>query len=412
MKIDDGRSGKVFAASWSLSAKPCDSCKSSSALLFCRADSAFLCISCDSKIHTANKLASRHERVWMCEVCEQAPASVTCKADAAALCVTCDRDIHSANPLARRHERFPVVPFYESAASAIKSNAVNLLVPDSSQQEQHNQENVDEEDDDEVDHQINVNINNHSHSHSHSHAGVVVTCREEAEAASWLLSNPNNNNNNNTTTTTNNKLMETPDLNCADQYFFSDVDPYLDLDYSSPLTGRFNGNDSHVVPVQVPEAPHHHQSAFIHQEMDFCRSIKPSYSSYTTPSLSQSVSSSSMDVGVVPDGNCNAMTDISNPFETTVEFSGTVPTGVVNQANQLTGMDREARVLRYREKRKNRKFEKTIRYASRKAYAETRPRIKGRFAKRTELEAEVDRIYSSAACLMNDTSGYGIVPSF
>ena len=43
------------------------------------------------------------------------------------------------------------------------------------------------------------------------------------------------------------------------------------------------------------------------------------------------------------------------------------------------GMDAEgriARVNRYREKRKNRKFEKTIRYASRKAYAESRPRVK------------------------------------
>ncbi|KAK3234181.1 hypothetical protein CYMTET_55555 [Cymbomonas tetramitiformis] len=43
---------------------------------------------------------------------------------------------------------------------------------------------------------------------------------------------------------------------------------------------------------------------------------------------------------------------------------------------------REARLLRYKEKRKNRKFEKTIRYAARAAYAESRPRVKGRFAKR------------------------------
>lgn len=71
---------------------------------------------------------------------------------------------------------------------------------------------------------------------------------------------------------------------------------------------------------------------------------------------------------------------------------------------QLTPMDREARVLRYREKKKTRKFEKTIRYASRKAYAETRPRIKGRFVKRTKMEVEVDQIYFE--------SGYGIVPSF
>ncbi len=59
------------------------------------------------------------------------------------------------------------------------------------------------------------------------------------------------------------------------------------------------------------------------------------------------------------------------------------PAAYGNGAN----LTREQRVARYREKRKNRKFEKTIRYASRKAYAEIRPRIKGRFAKKEEIEA-------------------------
>ncbi|MCD7470924.1 Zinc finger protein [Datura stramonium] len=72
----------------------------------------------------------------------------------------------------------------------------------------------------------------------------------------------------------------------------------------------------------------------------------------------------------------------------------------------LTPMDR-SQSLRYREKKKNRKFEKTIRYASRKAYAETRPRIKGRFAKRTDVEAEVNQMFSTQ--LLADSS-YGIVP--
>ncbi|XP_074377043.1 zinc finger protein CONSTANS-LIKE 2-like [Apium graveolens] len=43
---------------------------------------------------------------------------------------------------------------------------------------------------------------------------------------------------------------------------------------------------------------------------------------------------------------------------------------------------RKAKVLRYREKRKERKFEKKIRYSSRKANAETRRRVRGRFARR------------------------------
>lgn len=47
------------------------------------------------------------------------------------------------------------------------------------------------------------------------------------------------------------------------------------------------------------------------------------------------------------------------------------------------GGGREARVLRYREKRRTRLFSKKIRYEVRKLNAEKRPRMKGRFVKRT-----------------------------
>ncbi|DBA83622.1 hypothetical protein WJX77_005017 [Trebouxia sp. C0004] len=66
--------------------------------------------------------------------------------------------------------------------------------------------------------------------------------------------------------------------------------------------------------------------------------------------------------------------------------SYTVPKDVLRVGDEKP-MDREARVARYREKRKRRTFEKTIRYESRKAYAEVRPRIKGRFATKEEVVA-------------------------
>ncbi|GMI92424.1 B-box domain protein 5, CONSTANS-like 4 [Hibiscus trionum] len=321
----------------------CDSCKSATATLFCRADSAFLCSNCDSKIHAANKLASRHARVLVCELCEQAPAHVTCKADAAALCVTCDRDIHSANPLARQHERVPVTPVYDSVNSlpAVKRNrVVNFLG-----------ERYFSDGDEDAD-----------------------VSREEAEAASWLLPNPNH------------KVVD-----------IADMDPYLDLDYGhgdSKLQAKeqnSRGTDG-VVPTQGKsvETPSVTGHCF---DLDFTGS-KPFAYGYNPNITSYSVSSSSLDVGVVPDGS--TMTEISNPCSKGIE--STHQTVV-----QLSPADREARVLRYREKRKNRKFEKTIRYASRKAYAEMRPRIKGRFARRTDKEVEVDG---------SNTHEFGVVPSF
>lgn len=112
-----------------------------------------------------------------------------------------------------------------------------------------------------------------------------------------------------------------------------------------------------------------------------------------------------MEVGVVPDSMISEVSiSHQRPPKGTIDLFSSAP---LQMPQQLTPMDREARVLRYREKKKTRKFEKTIRYASRKAYAETRPRIKGRFAKRTEVE--VEQMLSTT--LMTET-GYGVVPSF
>lgn len=97
------------------------------------------------------------------------------------------------------------------------------------------------------------------------------------------------------------------------------------------------------------------------------------------------------------------MTDVSNTFVMNSSSGAIAGAGADVVPNAVSGLDREARVMRYREKRKNRKFEKTIRYASRKAYAETRPRIKGRFAKRTETEID---------SLITVDASYGVVPSF
>lgn len=75
-------------------------------------------------------------------------------------------------------------------------------------------------------------------------------------------------------------------------------------------------------------------------------------------------STSSGDVGLVPDMDAGATGDDS----------------------QSSG-DRDARVLRYKEKRRTRLFSKKIRYEVRKLNAERRPRMKGRFVKRTAATA-------------------------
>ncbi|PON58026.1 Zinc finger-domain containing protein [Parasponia andersonii] len=381
-------SGAGGAKVW---ARVCDTCRAAACTVYCRADSAYLCAGCDARIHAANRVASRHERVWVCEACERAPAAFICKADAASLCATCDADIHSANPLARRHHRVPVLPISgcvygppatDRVGSAMLGEAEDgFLSPDGD-------EAIDQDQDE-----------------------------DEDEAASWLLLNP-----------------VKGGQNQGNGFLFGgEVDEYLDLvEYNSGTENQFadpynqsnsnqqqqvqqsyvvsqqksHGGDS-VVPVQCVDGNsqlQQQQNQSFQLGLEF-ESSKTAYS--YNGSISHSVSVSSMDVSVVPD---STMSDISishpRPSKGTIDLFSGPP---IQMPTQLTPMDREARVLRYREKKKTRKFEKTIRYASRKAYAETRPRIKGRFAKRTNVEVEVDQMFSTA--LMADTV-YGIVPSF
>ncbi|BAS80760.1 zinc finger protein CONSTANS-LIKE 16 [Oryza sativa Japonica Group] len=61
--------------------------------------------------------------------------------------------------------------------------------------------------------------------------------------------------------------------------------------------------------------------------------------------------------------------------------------GMMTVRPRMDGPGREARVTRYREKRRTRLFSKKIRYEVRKLNAEKRPRMKGRFVKRPSAAA-------------------------
>ncbi|KAL6603726.1 hypothetical protein ACP70R_044087 [Stipagrostis hirtigluma subsp. patula] len=359
---------------WGVGGRRCGACEAAPAAVHCRScGGVFLCTACDARPAHAR---AGHERVWVCEVCELAPAAVTCKADAAVLCAACDADIHDANPLARRHARVPVAPIGSAAAAAaVEAMLFGTGEAAATDAEEHKQQAAEQ---------------------------------QQQQQHAWNLN------------------VEAKDMKL--DYLFSDLDPYLSVELP-----RFQHADS-VVPNGA--------GAATAVELDFTCGIgvKPSsYSSYTANSLAHSGSSS--EVGVVPEAICGGggsfELDFTRPKpQVYMPYTATPPSHSVSsvdveaapergelavaRAAPLVGEGREARLMRYREKRKNRRFEKTIRYASRKAYAETRPRIKGRFAKRAdhdtdaddgEPEAEVAVPSAAASSYMLDF-GYGVVPTF
>ncbi|MED6205772.1 Zinc finger protein CONSTANS-like [Stylosanthes scabra] len=369
----------------------CDTCRSAPCVVYCRADSAYLCSACDGRVHAANRVASRHERVWVCEACERAPAAFLCRADAASLCSSCDSDIHSANPLASRHHRVPILPI---------SGCSSLIRPGGEEEQLER----------EKDHVVEGTINNQNYNDGCEMEDEECEGDDEAEAASWLLPHPVKMGGNDESDgflfcggdgdCNGDEYLELVD--CDNNKQFSCVDHH-EQDMQQHNYGGGSGNvmdynqgNNHdsVVPVQMQQC------------FEF-ESSKVGGFSYNG-SLSQSVSISSMEVGVVPESTFSDVS-ISHSKAQRVSSEQQFPP-MPMPSTLLSPMDRVARVLRYREKKKTRKFEKKIRYESRKAYAETRPRIKGRFAKRTDVEAdEVDQMLSST--LMSEAV-YGIVPFF
>lgn len=94
----------------------CDVCSKKKASVFCSADEAALCDDCDSRVHQANKLASKHQRFSLlqssskhaplCDICQEKKALLFCQQDRAILCIDCDVSIHAANELTQKHNRF------------------------------------------------------------------------------------------------------------------------------------------------------------------------------------------------------------------------------------------------------------------------------------------------------------------
>ncbi|KAK1573092.1 hypothetical protein Q3G72_020267 [Acer saccharum] len=93
----------------------CNVCEAAEAKVLCCADEAALCWECDDKVHAANKLAGKHQRVPLsvsssqmpnCDICQETSGFFFCLQDRALLCRKCDVAIHTANTYVSAHQRF------------------------------------------------------------------------------------------------------------------------------------------------------------------------------------------------------------------------------------------------------------------------------------------------------------------
>ncbi|WZZ54944.1 B-box zinc finger protein 25 isoform X2 [Brassica napus] len=113
----------------------CDVCEKAPATLICCSDEAALCASCDVEVHAANKLASKHQRLFLdslstkfppCDICLEKAAFIFCVEDRALLCRDCDEATHAPNTRSANHQRFLATGIRVALSSTSCSQEVEM----------------------------------------------------------------------------------------------------------------------------------------------------------------------------------------------------------------------------------------------------------------------------------------------
>ncbi|KAH7517122.1 hypothetical protein FEM48_Zijuj09G0028800 [Ziziphus jujuba var. spinosa] len=362
----------------------CDYCNDSTALLYCRADSAKLCFSCDQEVHSANQLFTKHARSQLCDVCDDSPASIFCSTESCVLCQNCDWERHSIS-LSPVHDRRPLEEFTgcPSLTELLTifgfedvSKKALLLSEESGVADGFVESGLDGSQDF-VDGFSDLVLWNtpsvvslddlvaSNSAHSFQAMGIPplpknrnAACgQHKAEVLNQLRKlakmEPNLSYEN---VTDFQPLVSEQNLQpgsvCTG--FEYDAEPNLFPRYETRQYQPCTGNGDTAVEEFNPETS---LRSFVQESHNDCD--KHSDTSDTVYHIS--------------DGHIgNSQNHTGSKF---------LPDYLKVAPHELRTQDRETAISRYKEKKKTRRYEKHIRYQSRKARAESRIRIKGRFAK-------------------------------
>ncbi|KAL3328677.1 hypothetical protein AABB24_036026 [Solanum stoloniferum] len=354
----------------------CDFCGNNTALLYCRADSAKLCFTCDREVHSTNQLFTKHTRWLLCNLCDSSPASILCCTESSVLCQNCDWESH--NKQLSLHERRPLEGF--SGCPSVSELLSILGFEDLGKKELlyggdggygfsdwviWDTPSVVSLDD---------LIANNDSEHNFQAIGVPplpknrnAACgKHKEEILSQLRElsklEPNSGDDQDETVPT---------------VGFQSMEPVQNCPLRFKGLGFMQNSDQHVVPSSEGSAFHWHGDTGEFADQGFSSSLADCF--IETKCLLPDRDSDVCDAS----GGGNEEQSHHPPTAETFQM---VPK-VVHR--ELNSQERETAVSRYKEKKKTRRYEKHIRYESRKARAETRTRIKGRFAKMDYRDSSV-----------------------
>ncbi|XP_041016756.1 zinc finger protein CONSTANS-LIKE 13 [Juglans microcarpa x Juglans regia] len=356
----------------------CDNCSEATALLYCRADSAKLCFLCDREIHSANQLFSKHTRSPLCDACDFSPASIFCSTESSVLCQNCDWERHNLS-LSLVHNRRPLegftgCPSVSDLMAIVGFEEVGnkaLFLSDEN-------DDADEFSDflvwDDASHVFNfddlIGSTNSAHEFQ-AMGGPPLPLPKNRNAACGqykedILS----------------QLREMAKSEPNSNHEAADAEPLIN--YRS-LVPEQNVQPRHMCTGFAHDAEQIESPDFGAGDFQwfsdggqaanqFCisNSFKRSYIE-ESPVVPEKHSDIGGSVSHANDGN-----EAQSLHVIISENSSALPKV---SPHELNSQERDSALSRYKEKKKTRRYDKHIRYESRKVRAESRVRIKGRFAK-------------------------------
>ncbi|CAN6274623.1 unnamed protein product [Urochloa humidicola] len=381
-------------------------------MIYCRSDAASLCLSCDHNVHSANALSRRHTRTLLCDRCCSQPAAVRCVEENTSLCQNCDWNGHDAASGATGHKRQAINCYSGCPSSSELSRIWSFIMDIPTVAAEPNCED-------------GISMMTIDDSDVTNHCGASDDKRLLEIANTTLMSDP----------PTDDKLKPligssssdgfndlalatdqpagsvpmTPKVPYAtDEDKFNDGSMYEDLcvddtdltfENYEELFGTSHiqteqlfddaGIDSYFEMKEMPPFDSNEEHKYMQLE---CSNVVSADSAMSNPGA-RADSSLCIPVRQVRSSKSQSFSGLTGESSagdhqdcgvSPMLLMGEPPWHPPGPEGSVAGGSRDSALTRYKEKKKRRKFDKKIRYASRKARADVRKRVKGRFIKAGE----------------------------
>nr|GME19077.1 zinc finger protein CONSTANS-LIKE 10-like [Ipomoea batatas] len=388
----------------------CEFCGEQRSIVYCRSDAACLCLSCDRNVHSANALSRRHPRTLVCERCNAQPAFVRCIEERVSLCQSCDWAGHVSSSTGSTHKRQAVSCYSGCPSAAELSSMWSFLLDFPSVGDSTCEQGMGSM-------SITENCPRDSQGPEGKNVAQDVSAVDDASAMKaenesniWMAPS---------VLTVDNKLQSVelptgatiPTNSTSPKVCYSGAkgpsfyedDPFnmdfnvdevdISMENYEELFGMSlnEGIDDFFGTKDMPAADSSCQGA------NAIEGASLGQVNAMQPACSNAASADSMMSCKTEPNFCFARQQSSLSFSnitgessggdyqdcgvSSMLLMGEPPWGPSGPENSFPSSSRSDAVLRYKEKKKTRTFEKHVRYASRKARADVRRRVKGRFVK-------------------------------